>query len=54
VLVFSFHALYPAYPSVRDQQLAGVVMMAEQVVTLGTLAFVLLRPRFRPFRAVTA
>jgi len=54
VLVFSFHALYPAYPSVREQQLAGVVMMAEQVLTLGTLAFVLLRPRLRPFRAVTA
>jgi putative membrane protein len=54
VLVFSFHALYPAYPSVREQQLAGVVMMAEQVLTLGTLTFVLLRPRLRPFRAVTA
>jgi putative membrane protein len=54
VLVFSFHSLYPAYPSVREQQLAGVVMMAEQVLTLGTLAFVLLRPRLRPFRAVTA
>jgi cytochrome c oxidase assembly factor CtaG len=54
VLVFSFHSLYPAYPSVREQQLAGVVMMAEQVVTLGTLAFVLLRPRLRPFRAITA
>jgi len=54
VLVFSFHALYPAYPSVREQQLAGVVMMAEQVLTLGTLAFVLLRPRLRPFRAAIA
>lgn len=54
VLVFSFHALYPAYPSVHEQQLAGVVMMAEQVVTLGTLAFVLLRPRLRPFRTVIA
>lgn len=54
VLVFSFHPLYPAYPSVREQQLAGVVMMAEQVLTLGTLALVLLRPRSRPFRAVTA
>jgi len=39
---------------VREQQLAGVVMMAEQVLTLGTLALVLLRPRLRPFRAVTA
>jgi putative membrane protein len=54
VLVFSFHSLYAAYPSVREQQLAGVVMMAEQVLTLGTLAFVLLRPRIRPFRAVIA
>ena len=54
VLVFSFNSLYPAYPSVREQQLAGVVMMAEQVLTLGTLAFVLLRPRLRPFRAAIA
>lgn len=55
VLMFTFHPLYPAYPSLRQQQLAGVVMMAEQVLTLGTLAFVLLRPRIRSFRrAVTA
>jgi hypothetical protein len=26
---------------------AGVVMMGEQLLTLGTLAFVLLRPRLR-------
>jgi hypothetical protein len=31
-----------------------VTMMAEQVLTLGTLAFVLLRPRLRRFQAVTA
>lgn len=54
VLIFSFHALYPDYPSVRQQQLAGVVMMAEQVLTLGTLALVLLRPRFRRVHPVTA
>jgi putative membrane protein len=54
VLVFSFSTLYPAYPSVRQQQLAGIVMMAEQILTLGTLAFVLLRPRLRGFRPVTA
>ena len=55
VLMFTFHPLYPAYPSLRQQQLAGVVMMAEQVLTLGTLAFVLLRPRIRPYRrTVTA
>jgi cytochrome c oxidase assembly factor CtaG len=53
VLMFTFHPLYPAYPSLRRQQLAGVVMMAEQVLTLGTLTFVLLRPRLRWFRAVT-
>jgi cytochrome c oxidase assembly factor CtaG len=54
VLVFTFQPLYTAYPSLTQQQLAGVVMMAEQVLTLGTLAFVLLRPRFRHVRAVTA
>ena len=54
VLMFTFHPLYPAYPSLRQQQLAGVAMMVEQVLTLGTLAFVLLRPRLRPFRAVAA
>jgi cytochrome c oxidase assembly factor CtaG len=54
VLVFSFHPIYPDYPSVRQQQLAGVVMMAEQVLTLGTLAFVLLRPRLARVRAVPA
>ena len=55
VLMFTFHPLYPAYPSLRQQQLAGVVMMAEQVLTLGTLAFVLLRPRIGRFcRAMTA
>jgi len=54
VLMFTFHPLYPAYPSLRPQQLAGVVMMGEQVLTLGTLTFLLLRPRLRWFRAVTA
>jgi putative membrane protein len=54
VLVFSLHPLYPAYPGRTDQQLAGVVMMAEQLVTLGVLAFVLLRPRLRAARLVAA
>jgi len=54
VLVFSFHPLYPAYPGRTDQQLAGVAMMAEQLVTLGALAFVLLRPRIRAARLVHA
>ena len=53
VLVFSFSHLYPAYhgayglSAVTDQQLAGVVMMAEQLLTLGTLVAVLLAPRIR-------
>jgi putative membrane protein len=54
VLIFSFHTLYPAYPGRTDQQLAGIVMMAEQLVTLGVLAFVLLRPRLRATRLVAA
>jgi putative membrane protein len=54
VLVFSFHPLYPAYPDRTDQQLAGIAMMVEQMVTLGTLAFVLLRPRMRAARLVHA
>jgi putative membrane protein len=54
VLVFSFQPLYPAYPGRTDQQLAGVAMMAEQLVTLGALAFVLLRPRIRAARLVHA
>jgi len=54
VLVFSFHPLYPAYPGRTDQQLAGIAMMAEQLVTLGALAFVLLRPRMRAARLVHA
>ena len=54
VLIFSFHPIYPAYPGRLDQQLAGVAMMAEQLVTLGALAFVLLSPRMRGARLVAA
>jgi cytochrome c oxidase assembly factor CtaG len=54
VLVFSFHPLYPAYPGKTDQQLAGLVMMVEQLATLGTLVFVLLRPRLRAAPLVAA
>src|SRR2546422_447125 len=60
VLVFAFHGLYPAYEGAygisahTDQQLAGVVMMVEQLLTLGTLVFVLLRPRLRPAHLATA
>jgi cytochrome c oxidase assembly factor CtaG len=54
VLVFSFHSFYPAYHHVRDQQWAGLVMMGEQLLTLGTLAVVLLRPRLRSVRLAHA
>jgi putative membrane protein len=60
VLVFSFQGFYAAYQgaygisAVTDQQLAGVVMMVEQVLTLGTLGFLLLRPRFRRLEPLTA
>jgi cytochrome c oxidase assembly factor CtaG len=52
VLVFSFDPLYPAYDAqderlfglsaTFDQRLAGLVMMAEQAVTLGTCVVLLL------------
>jgi cytochrome c oxidase assembly factor CtaG len=60
VLVFSFHPLYPFYRggygfSARtDQQLAGVVMMVEQLLVLGTFAVLLLRPRLRHRHLATA
>jgi cytochrome c oxidase assembly factor CtaG len=53
VLIFSFTPLYPAYTgayglsAVTDQQLAGVAMTVEQLLTLGGLAAVLLWPRLR-------
>jgi cytochrome c oxidase assembly factor CtaG len=52
VLVFSFTPLYPAYhgaygiSALTDQQLSGVVMMVEQLATLGTCVALLLRPRW--------
>lgn len=52
VLTFSFTPLYPAYhgaygiATVTDQQLAGIVMMVEQLLTLGTCVALLLRPRW--------
>ena len=52
VLVFTFTPLYPAYQgayglsAVTDQQLAGIVMMVEQLATLGTCVALLLRPRW--------
>ncbi len=61
VLVFTFHVIYapygrPAYglSPVTDQQLAGVVMMVEQLLTLGTLVALLLRPRLRLARLAAA
>jgi putative membrane protein len=60
VLVFSFHSFYPAYTgayglsAVTDQQLAGIVMMAEQLLTLGTFVALVLRPRVRTARLAAA
>jgi len=57
VLVFTFTPLYPAYhgaygiSAVTDQQLSGIVMMVEELVTLGTCVALLLRPRWRRTRA---
>jgi putative membrane protein len=53
VLVFSFHPLYPIYrgaygfSALTDQKLAGIVMMGEQLLVLGTFAYLLLRDRVR-------
>jgi cytochrome c oxidase assembly factor CtaG len=61
VLVFTFHVIYLPYGKssyglspVTDQQLAGVVMMVEQLLTLGTLVAFVLRPRFRIARLAAA
>jgi putative membrane protein len=57
VLVFSFTPLYSWYhgaygiSALTDQQLSGVVMMAEQLLTLGTCVALLLRPRWSRSRA---
>jgi putative membrane protein len=57
VLVFSFTPLYPFYrgaygiSAVTDQQLSGIVMMVEQLLTLGTCAALLLWPRWSRARA---
>ena len=58
VLLLSAHPLYSGYASqserlfgwspLKDQQLAGIVMMGEQLATLGTCALILL---FRPLRS---
>jgi putative membrane protein len=52
VLVFSFTPLYPWYhgaygiSALLDQQLAGIVMTVEQLLTLGVCVALLLRPRW--------
>jgi putative membrane protein len=57
VLVFTFTPLYPFYrgaygiSAVTDQQLSGIAMMAEQLLTLGVCVALLLRPRWRRGRA---
>ena len=58
VLVFTFTPLYPFYhgaygiSALTDQQLSGIVMMVEQLLTLGTCVALLLRPRWsRALRA---
>lgn len=54
VLIFSLHPLYPAYAAQNDrlfgwspmfdQQLAGLTMMVEQLLALGTACVILLLP----------
>jgi putative membrane protein len=57
VLVFTFTPLYPAYhgaygiSALTDQQLAGIVMMVEQLLALGTCVALLLRPRWSRSRS---
>jgi cytochrome c oxidase assembly factor CtaG len=62
VLIFSFQPLYPTYAyqparlfgwaPLLDQQLAGIVMMVEQVLTLGTAVAILLHVSSRRRRPV--
>ena len=45
---------YPFISTLTDQKLAGVVMMVEQLVVLGTFAYLVLRSRVRHTRLVHA
>ena len=60
VLIFTFHPLYGFYrgaygiSALSDQKLAGLVMMAEQLVVLGTFVFLVIRPRLRHARLAAA
>jgi cytochrome c oxidase assembly factor CtaG len=57
VLIFSLHPLYPLYAgqaervfglsALHDQQIAGLVMAVEQILTLGTFAACMLVPVLR-------
>ena len=57
VLVFSFTPLYPWYhgayglSALADQQISGIVMMVEQLLTLGVCVALLLRPRWSRARS---
>jgi cytochrome c oxidase assembly factor CtaG len=42
-LLAPYHAIYEAYPSFRDQQLAALLMTCEQLLTLGTYVAVRVR-----------
>jgi putative membrane protein len=53
VLIFSFEPLYGVYGDEGDQQLAGLVMMAEQALTLGVFAAITLRTALYPYRGLT-
>jgi putative copper resistance protein D len=56
VLIFTFTQLYPFYhgaygiSALLDQQLAGIVMTVEQLLTLGTCVALILRPRWNRSR----
>jgi cytochrome c oxidase assembly factor CtaG len=50
ILIFSFEPLYGVYGDEGDQQLAGLVMMTEQALTLGTCVAFLLRAQRRERR----
>ena len=57
VLVLTFTPLYPFYDgaygisALLDQQLAGIVMMVEQLLTLGACVALILRPRWSRSRS---
>jgi putative membrane protein len=60
VLIFTFRPLYPFYrgaygvSALSDQKLAGLAMMFEQLLVLGTCVFLVIRPRLRAARLAAA